>query len=301
MADPPEESSGLMPAASLFLQCLAPSMGQAQENPGDYRDDNGILHCGVCNAPKEMVLSLFGEDAPPATVCVLCQCQQKELDAQDARAAAQRRRIQNEEVLTTLLEIGAALPFTYDFSQYDGGSEKNCQQARYYAEHFDRMLRENVGLMFYGDTGRGKTFFSESIGQELLKQGYMVFYTRIGKIADACAANNGRDRTFVMNAVSRSDLLILDDLGVERDTAYMLEQADAIINTRYLSKRPLIITTNLHPRDLISAEDLAHRRPYERIMELCRPVEIIGENRRTAIAAKRSAAWQKLLEEDKPE
>lgn len=295
MADSPEETGALASASALYLQCLAPGMGQAQENPGDYRDQDGILHCGVCHSPKEMVLPLFGDEVPPVTVCTLCQCQQKELDAQDARAAAQRRRIQNEELLTTLLEIGAALPFTYDFSQYDGGSEKNFQQARYYADHFDRMLAENVGLMFWGDTGRGKTFFSESIGQQLIQNGHMVLYTRIGKIADACAANNGRDRTFVMNAVSRADLLILDDLGVERDTPFMLEQADNIINTRYLSKRPLITTTNLHPRDLISAEDLAHRRPYERIMEMCRPVEIVGENRRTAMAAKRSAAWEKLL------
>lgn len=291
------EAGALASASDLFLQCVLPGVGQAEENPGDYRDANGILHCGVCGQPKEMTLSLFGEEMPPATVRVLCKCQQEAQDAEDARSAAQRRRIQNEEVLTTLLEIGAALPFTYDFSQYDGGSDKNCQQARYYAEHFDRMLRENVGLMFWGDTGRGKTFFSESIGQQLLGQGYMVFYTRIGKIADACAANNGRDRAFVMNAVSRSDLLILDDLGVERDTPFMLEQADSIINTRYLSKKPLLTTTNLHPRDLISAEDLAHKRPYERIMEMCRPVEIVGENRRTVLAAKRSAAWEKILGE----
>ena len=62
-----------------------------------------------------------------------------------------------------------------------------------------------------------------------------------------------------------------------------------------VSKKPLITTTNLHPRDLVSAEDLAHKRPYERIMEMCRPVEITGENRRAAIAAKRSAAWAKIL------
>lgn len=293
----PEETGSLAPASDLFLQCMVPGMGPAEENPGDYRDENGVLHCGVCRMPKEMSLSQYGIDS---VVRVLCSCQEAALEAKEARAAAERRRVRNEELLTTLLEIGAALPFTYDFSQYDGGSDKNCQQARYYAEHFDRMLRENVGLMFWGDTGRGKTFFSESIGQHLLQNGYMVLYTRIGKLADACAANNGRDRTFVMNAVSRADLLILDDLGAERDTAYMLEQADSIINARYLSKRPLITTTNLHPRDLISAEDLAHKRPYERIMEMCRPVEIIGENRRTALAAKRSAAWEKLLGEDTP-
>ena len=288
------EQSGLAPAGNLFLDCLRPGMGQAEETPGDYRDENGLLHCGVCKRPKEMDLTPYGLEM---TVRVLCACQEAAVQREEEEAEAQRRRLRNEELTASLLEIGAAMPFTYDFSQYDGGSDKNCQQARYYADHFDRMLRENVGLMFWGDTGRGKTFFSEAIGQQLARQGYMVLYTRIGKIAEACTANNGRDRAFVMNAVTRADLLILDDLGAERDTPFMLEQADTIINTRYLSKRPLITTTNLHPRDLISAEDLAHKRPYERIMEMCRPVEIVGENRRTALAAKRSAAWDRILGE----
>ena len=283
------------PEVSLFHQCLMPGMGEAEESPGDTRDAEGILHCGVCGRPKEMRIRIFGEDQPPSTVRVLCECQEKAMDAQDAEAERQRRKIRSEEITAMLTELGAALPFTYDFSQYDGGSDKNFRQARYYAEHFDRMRQENVGLLFWGDTGKGKTFFSEAIGNELSGQGNLVLYTRIGKLADACSANNGRDRAYIMNAVSRCDLLILDDLGAERDTPYMLEQADAIINTRYLSKRPLIVTTNLHPRELISAEDLAHKRPYERIMEMCRPVEIIGENRRTQIAAKRSEAWEKIM------
>lgn len=283
--------------SSLFAQLLLPGMGGAKEAPGDYRGEDGLLYCGKCLQPKEMRLHLFGEDQPPSTVRVLCQCQLEALEAQEAEAARQRRRVQSEELSATLLEIGAALPLTYDFSQYDGGSDKNFGQARYYADHFDRMLRENVGLLFWGDTGRGKTFFSESIGRALADQGMLVLYTRIGKLADACSANNGRDRTFILNAVSRADLLILDDLGAERDTPFMLEQADTIINTRYLAKRPLIVTTNLHPRDLISAEDLAHKRPYERVMEMCRPVEITGENRRTVLAAQKSAAWKELLGE----
>lgn len=287
-----EKPEGLSSASQLFAQCLLPGIGSAVENPGDYRDEEGILRCGICRQPKEMRLSGYVMDL---TVRVLCKCQQETLAAEEARAAADQRRIRNEENAETLSEIGAALPFTYDFSMYDGGSEKNFAQARYYASHFQRMLDENIGLLLWGSTGRGKTFFSEAIAQEVIRQGYSVFYTRIGKAADACAANSGRDRNFIMNAIRRSDLLVIDDLGTERDTPYMMEQADTIINARYISKKPLIVTTNLHPRDLVSAEDLAHKRPYERIMEMCRPVEIIGENRRTAIAAKRSAAWEKIL------
>ena len=42
-------------------------------------------------------------------------------------------------------------------------------------------------------------------------------------------------------------LLILDDFGMERGTEYGLEQVYNVIDSRYISKRPLIATTNLTP------------------------------------------------------
>lgn len=293
------QADALAPASELYAQCLLPGIGAAEENPGDTRDERGILVCGVCGQPKEMWLTFDGapEDQPPLRVRILCKCQQDRLDAEEAKNAARRRKMQIEETLNLLLELGAALPITYDFGMYDGGSDKNCDQARYYADHFDRMTRENIGLLFYGNTGRGKSFFAESIARRLLDQGFLPLYTRISNLAEAMKANDGRDRALILRIINRCDLLILDDLGAERDTPWMLEQAELIIDTRYKAKKPVIVTTNLDPRDLISAEDLAHKRPYERIMEMCRPVEITGENRRTQIAARRSAAWEKILGE----
>ena len=299
LSEQPEQAINLEPAASLYAQCLIPGMGKADENPGDSRNDEDLLVCGVCGQPKEMWLTLKGdEDKPPLRVRVLCRCQQEKLDAEEAYAATQRRKMRNEETLGLLREIGAALPISYDFGMYDGGSEKNFGQAKYYADHFDRMLSENIGLLFYGNTGRGKTFYSEAIARSVIDKGYLAVYTRIPNLAEAMKSNDGRDRAWLLRVIERCDLLVLDDLGAERDTAWMLEQAELIIDTRYKSKRPVIVTTNLDPRDLISAEDLARKRPYERIMEMCRPVEIVGENRRTQLAARRSAAWEKILGEN---
>lgn len=292
-----EAEQGLVPIAPSFVQVLLPGMGNADEADGDYRGSDGILRCGVCKQPKEMSVSIWGEGAPPAVVRILCKCQQEKQDKEDAAMRLRQKKIRNAEALEAMAELDAVMPITYDFSQYDGGSDKNRDQAKYYADHFDRMLRENIGMMLYGDTGRGKTFYSESIASELADKGYLVVYTRIPKLVTAMNADNGRERHYITRMIERADLLIIDDLGVERETDYMLEQVDGIINTRYKAKKPLLITTNLSPYVLINSEDINHRRPYERIMEMCKPVEIVGSNRRTDPRKVCSRAWRKLAEE----
>ncbi len=59
-------------------------------------------------------------------------------------------------------------------------------------------------------------------------------------------------------------LLILDDFGMERGTEYGLEQVYNVIDSRYRSGRPLIVTTNLTLEDLQHPEDTAHARIYDR-------------------------------------
>ena len=53
-------------------------------------------------------------------------------------------------------------------------------------------------------------------------------------------------------------LLIIDDLGVERSTEYAMEQMFFVIDSRYRSRRPMIITTNLKLAELKNPPDLAH-------------------------------------------
>lgn len=53
------------------------------------------------------------------------------------------------------------------------------------------------------------------------------------------------DSNEIINNLSNIPLLILDDLGIERDTSYAREQVYNIINSRYLKGRPTIFTTNL--------------------------------------------------------
>lgn len=58
----------------------------------------------------------------------------------------------------------------------------------------------------------------------------------------------------------RYPLLIIDDFGMERDTSYGLEQLYNVIDSRYRSKKPLIVTTNLTLQELQNPEGNAWKK-----------------------------------------
>ena len=90
-------------------------------------------------------------------------------------------------------------------------------------------------------------------------------------------------------------LLILDDFGMERGTEYGLEQVYNVIDSRYRSGKPLIVTTNLTLEELQNPEDTVHARIYDRLMEMCCPVCITGENFRKAKAQAKMERLKMLL------
>ena len=83
--------------------------------------------------------------------------------------------------------------------------------------------------------------------------------------------------------LNTAKLLIIDDLGAERGTDYALEKVYNIIDSRYLSGKPLILTTNMTLKDMQESEDIRYRRIYDRIFEMCFPEGLqaeVGEKRR---------------------
>ena len=89
--------------------------------------------------------------------------------------------------------------------------------------------------------------------------------------------------------------LILDDFGMERGTEYGLEQVFNVIDSRYRSGKPLIVTTNLTLDDLRNPEDTAHSRIYDRLISMCVPVRFTGENFRQETAQRKMESLKKLI------
>jgi len=91
------------------------------------------------------------------------------------------------------------------------------------------------------------------------------------------------------------DLLIIDDLGAERNTDYAMEQMFSIVDSRYRSGKPLIVTTNLKLDELKHPPDLAHDRIYDRILERCAPILFAGKNFREDNATSTKAAARGIV------
>ena len=93
-------------------------------------------------------------------------------------------------------------------------------------------------------------------------------------------------------------LLILDDFGMERQTEYSLEQVFNVIDDRDRSGKPLIITTNLSLTELSTPKSLEHKRIYDRILEMCQPVNFGSKGRRANLAQDKMKRAAELLRSD---
>lgn len=83
-----------------------------------------------------------------------------------------------------------------------------------------------------------------------------------------------------MDRLCRHTLLIIDDFGMERGTEYALEQIYNIVDSRYRSRKPLIVTTNLTLEELKNPQSTAYARIYDRLLEMCTPIACVGTSMR---------------------
>ncbi len=107
--------------------------------------------------------------------------------------------------------------------------------------------------------------------------------TSFPKILNVLGGLYSAERNEYLASLNRYTLLVIDDMDIERDTQYTLETVYTVIDERYKSGRPFIITTNIQLDILGNPQDLEHARIYDRIMERCMPVFFGGKNYRSEL------------------
>ncbi|CBL18615.1 DNA replication protein [Ruminococcus sp. SR1/5] len=127
-------------------------------------------------------------------------------------------------------------------------SDAVMHRAKNYVENWDEMKRNHIGCLFWGPVGTGKSFIAGCIANELLKQEVTVKMTNFNTIIDDIFPL--ADKTEYINALASYQLLVIDDLGVERNSEYALGTVFSVIDRRVRSGRPLIITTNLPLKEI---------------------------------------------------
>jgi len=175
----------------------------------------------------------------------------------------------------------------------DNGKNPIMWVARDYVDKWSDALSGNTGLVLWGDVGTGKTFFAACIANALVEQNVSVKMTSFSTILNDLFTES--DKNKYLNRLNDHSLLIIDDLGIERGTEYALEQVYNVIDTRYKSGKPLIITTNLTLDELKFPTDIPHKRIYDRVLGMCVPVMFNGVNFRKEEAAAKMEAAKKLF------
>lgn len=263
---------------------------QYSEREGDYRNEDGLLMCGNCHTQKECVLTK--SDGTARTVHCACDCSV----IQNKREAEEKRKRDRMQYLDSMRRTGFpdAEMREWTFTKSDHTDQKNENIARKYVENFNAMREQGTGLLLCGSVGTGKSFLAAAIANELISQGTPCLMTNFSRIISRISEKFGGDQKY-LDDLNRFDLLIIDDLGAERDSDFTWEKVMNVIDARYRAGLPIIITTNLGPKDFADRGDIRRQRVFSRLKEMCVFLEVKGEDRRGKKMQDKMATAKSLL------
>ena len=240
------------------------------KSESEYMGEDGMLHCSVCHKTVQTEIEFLGMKKK---VRCICDCKKKERDA-----FRERERMQELERKRRICFAESNMA-KWTFENDDGKNQKLSEAMKNYVKNFTDLKKDGKGLLLYGTVGTGKTYFAACIANSLIDAGYSVLMTNFARITNQIQGTFDGKQEFI-DSLNRYTLLIIDDLGAERKSEFMQEQVFNIIDARYRSGLPMVITTNLTAEELKKPQDVGYSRIYDRILERCFPVEVNGTSRR---------------------
>ena len=166
--------------------------------------------------------------------------------------------------LSNLFKLGNETFDNFDMTFYDdtlapdtGISPRRAMEIVYEicVEYARKFNDKSLNLFFNGAPGLGKTFLSACIARVVSENGYSVVYdtatSLFSKFEDVKFGRTDEqreERDESLSEVKRClecDLLIFDDLGTEMTTSFTISALYEIINTRLISGKKTIVSSNL--------------------------------------------------------
>jgi DNA replication protein DnaC len=196
----------------------------------------------------------------------------------------------------------------YESSPEEVAWNRSLEQAKLVVESFarDYPAGTDAGLLLMGPCGAGKTHLAVAALKQLVLRGHDgLFYDYRELLKEIQASYNPVSQATemsVLEPVLKTELLLLDDLGASKPSAWALETVGHLLNTRYNEKRATLLTTNYldstaePPRSArlpsgqavaVAGEDALTDRIGQRIRsrlyEMCRTVEMVAPDYRKEV------------------
>lgn len=237
----------------------------------EYVGNDGLLYCSKCHKPTQTRKRLFGCEEE-RVIRINCDCL-TELEF------FRMRQRQDEIARNKKICFAETNMTNWNFENDDRKNPRISDAMKKYVENFPEFMKEGKGLLLLGPVGTGKSYYAACIANALIDAGYTALMTNFAKIINRLQGSFDGRQEFI-NSLNKYSILIIDDLGAERNTEYTAEQIFNIIDNRYRSNKPMIITTNLTDKQLQSTDDITRTRIYDRILEKCIPIKVDGASRR---------------------
>jgi len=184
----------------------------------------------------------------------------------------------------------ARIPKRYEHCDLESYLPSNTSQrkAKKFVQSFlDKYPLIDIGLLFQGMCGVGKTHLAVALLKGVIteKGDGCLFYDFRDLLREIQASWNSVSQTSeldVLRPVLEAKVLVLDELGANKPTDWVRDTIAHIINCRYNDKKLTIFTSNfLDNSRNHKDESLTDRigiRLRSRLYEMCRVIEIVGED-----------------------
>jgi len=193
---------------------------------------------------------------------VPCECRQAELLKKRLKAAKIPSRYKNKTIKS--------------FISDDPQRKKLHLNAEAYVKGFSSSeIEMKKGLLFMGDTGCGKTHLAVGILKNIIEKGFKGYFYNIAdfiaRLRDTMGGDADYDEMDLLEEISKVDFLVLDDLGTEKPTEWVLDRLYTLINLCYERNLPVVVTTN--KMDIIELENHVGKRIVSRLCEMCQIID----------------------------